>query len=198
MKKIAKILFVAMLLGAFTECKKGEDDPFISFRSRKARAAGEWTLTSGTMTSLSRYNTSSSSSTVTYDETVYSVQGSYTSGGSTSSYSDSGTHSYKLTLEKDGTYRLEEIYDGDVEISEGTWNFSGKVGDRKNKEQLLLTRTSYIAGSTSNVYKGNETYATFDIKELRNKKMVLINEFSYVDPDGDTDDTKTELVLEQK
>lgn len=36
------LLFVAM--GSFTSCKKGEDDPAISLRSRKARFANTWTL----------------------------------------------------------------------------------------------------------------------------------------------------------
>lgn len=32
------------LILPFQSCKKGEDDPFISFRSRKARVVGEWTV----------------------------------------------------------------------------------------------------------------------------------------------------------
>jgi hypothetical protein len=36
------LLFVAM--GSISSCKKGEDDPGISLRSRKARFANKWTL----------------------------------------------------------------------------------------------------------------------------------------------------------
>jgi hypothetical protein len=39
------ILFLGLFLTfPFQSCKKGEDDPFISFRSRKARVEGEWTI----------------------------------------------------------------------------------------------------------------------------------------------------------
>lgn len=36
------LLFVA--IGSITSCKKGEDDPAISLRSRKARFVNQWTL----------------------------------------------------------------------------------------------------------------------------------------------------------
>jgi hypothetical protein len=36
------LLFTA--IGSITSCKKGEDDPAVSLRSRKARFANEWTL----------------------------------------------------------------------------------------------------------------------------------------------------------
>lgn len=35
-------LMLAMVLVIFSDCKKGADDPAISFRSRKTRISGEW------------------------------------------------------------------------------------------------------------------------------------------------------------
>lgn len=48
------LLFSTILL--FSECKKGKDDPMISFRSRNARFEGEWKLSSFTKTSSNTVN----------------------------------------------------------------------------------------------------------------------------------------------
>jgi hypothetical protein len=41
---LAPILLLFIAIGSITSCKKGEDDPAISLRSRKARFANTWTL----------------------------------------------------------------------------------------------------------------------------------------------------------
>jgi hypothetical protein len=43
--KTILVLFLGLFFTLpFQSCKKGEDDPALSFRSRKARVVGEWTL----------------------------------------------------------------------------------------------------------------------------------------------------------
>ncbi|MEY2828948.1 MAG: hypothetical protein RIQ33_806 [Bacteroidota bacterium] len=49
------VLFFATIL-LFSACKKGKDDPRISFRSRNARFEGEWQLSSFTKTSINAVN----------------------------------------------------------------------------------------------------------------------------------------------
>lgn len=45
MKKLILILIAAVIAAPFfNSCKKGEEDPFLSFSSRKARLVGEWTI----------------------------------------------------------------------------------------------------------------------------------------------------------
>lgn len=44
LKTLAILAFCAIFALPFQSCKKGEDDPFLSFRSRKARVVGEWTV----------------------------------------------------------------------------------------------------------------------------------------------------------
>ncbi|MDD4575741.1 MAG: hypothetical protein PHI36_04870, partial [Bacteroidales bacterium] len=39
------LLLLAVFATTFSACKKGEDDPALSLRSRKARVAGEWKMT---------------------------------------------------------------------------------------------------------------------------------------------------------
>jgi len=57
MKKVLLSLAAIVLLSTvfITGCKKGEDDPGISFRSRDARVTGTWTLSSSE--TVSTYNT---------------------------------------------------------------------------------------------------------------------------------------------
>lgn len=43
-KTLTLSIICALTVMPFQSCKKGPDDPFISFRSRKARLEGEWTL----------------------------------------------------------------------------------------------------------------------------------------------------------
>ena len=52
MKKLLLLGAAAMVLVAnLSSCKKGENDPFLSLKSRKARLCGEWTVTKSEGTS---------------------------------------------------------------------------------------------------------------------------------------------------
>jgi hypothetical protein len=197
MKTLSKLILFAVLLGAFTQCKKGEDDPFISFRSRKARVAGEWKQTSGSYISTSRSSNYSSTTNTTYSGDTYTRLYSYTNGGTSSSNTTSGIYIVKYTFEKDGTLKVDINDDGDVSVISGTWNFSGKIGEHKNKQQIVIALTSYAYDGFTTTYGGNETLITYDIKELRNKKMVLTTNYSRTELDGDLYETTEEIVLEQ-
>ncbi len=86
MKKIFFLLAVAIFSATFiTSCKKGEDDPFISFRSRDGRIIGVWIMKNKTYTNKSQtvdkttnnvnsdvYNTDETTTTTeTFDGTTY-------------------------------------------------------------------------------------------------------------------------------
>ena len=45
MKKVVLMLTLGGLMLATPSCKKGENDPFLSLSSRKARVAGAWDVT---------------------------------------------------------------------------------------------------------------------------------------------------------
>jgi len=77
-----KIMILSMLLIGATvilnSCKKGEDDPFITLHSRKARLTGEWKLTEMSLAITNRQDNGSStvSGTMSYDGTnITSVSG---------------------------------------------------------------------------------------------------------------------------
>ncbi|MBN8701671.1 MAG: hypothetical protein J0M08_01275 [Bacteroidetes bacterium] len=170
------ILTFVAILGAivlFDSCKKGENDPFLSLRSRKARVAGEWKLTSGEMNITSDDGTSS-----------------MTADGSTRTYTDnSGFSSSEVftlvyTFEKDGTFKSTEVSgtgsSATTVVREGTWNFTAGVGKEvKRKEQIVLitlTKTTTTSSSSSTVtYTGGDAPTDYwMLDELRNKKMVAL------------------------
>jgi hypothetical protein len=192
------LLLIISLAALFTGCKKGKDDPFLSLRSRKARVTGDWTVTSGTSTYVYSSGNYSRTSTFTYSETSYSYvhneNGIITTGG--------GSSKITMKFEKDGKFRSTNTGDGSTGTSEGTWNFTDGIGDAKKKEQIVVRLSSGSnTGSTINTsytYTGNETDITMNLKELRNKKMVIIMESGYTSSSGTKDIKTDEYTLEQK
>lgn len=211
-KTFIKILFLSALIGGLAECKKGEDDPFISFRSRKSRVAGEWKLTSGTSTGISTShgtNPVTTSYTENYTESTYS----YFSG----SGSQTGTHSFDIEFKTDGTYtstqKMSTTITGTVVNNitintSGVWNFTGRVGDYKEKEQIVLKETSRSeidqtgnqTTTTSNTIGGKdfsgEHMMSWTLKELRNKKLVVYSKIIESD-NASYGSSELEMTLEQ-
>jgi hypothetical protein len=176
MKKTIVILASIMLSGlGFYGCKKGENDPAISFHTRKGRLTGEWKISSGTSSSTSGGNTD----TETWTET----QVTQTSGGTTTI----GTSAkYILTIEKDGTFKMEQgatwTFASTSVVtsytSNGTWNWLGGVGDTKNKSNLILrtlSETNMSGSSTTiNSYTGDSAPSSvLYIDQLKNKELIV-------------------------
>jgi hypothetical protein len=196
MKNIKLYVILFIPLGFLSQCKKGEDDPFISLRSRKARVVGEWHLTSGNSTSTN--SSGSFGSTTIYNYTESSFTENYTSGAVNTT--TSGVYSLKMTFERNGDFSMTETKGTDVSSLKGVWNFTGKIGEYKNKEQIVIKLTSYTSTDPNSSYTGNFTGkdidAAFTIKELRNKKMVLIQESTSFSTNN-SNTYKQETVLEQ-
>ena len=163
--KFSSFLLIAFVLVFISGClKKGEDDPLISFRTRKARVVGKWKIKKGKKISAS--NTTTISTTYSQDkyEQTYSLL-SYTPSIT------SGDIKYTIEFKKDGKVAENRILEYSDRFSvKGTWNFTGRVGKEKNKEQIVLhdERTSL------------QSDIVYTIKELRNKKLVLYRSFDYM------------------
>lgn len=149
--KNLKIALLLVLAAAFVlpACKKGENDPFMSLHSRKARVVGEWTQKSGT---------------VTANGTVYTYP--------------IANRTEVMEFMSDGTYTITVVDNGSTSIEKGAWAFStgSKDLELKNKEALLLYETSYTSGGSTSTYGG--TYALSGpsvllIDRLANKEMVI-------------------------
>ena len=217
MKKLIILSLAAIALMAnLSSCKKGENDPFLSLKSRKARVVGEWTVTmeEGTNQDISKISfggvtvTTTTNETSTYNGALYTSTSVTTSsaGGNpqSSTYTDVYTQSY--TFEKDGTFSLETVYTGQnyTEKIEGTWAFVGKskTAELKNKEAIALSITKYsdIDNGVTTTYSatGFDDSIIIAIDRLKNKEMVFIQESSYSEPNGDTGSSSLTTTLTAK
>ena len=125
-KLLLYVVAIIIMAPAITSCKKGEEDPFLSLRSRKARLVGEWKLVSGSL-ALSAgnevYETSFNGSiaTINYGLQQGSIQ-----------------YSETVTFDKNNAYKIEIVTDGVFESDEGFWSFMTGYGEIANKEYVVL------------------------------------------------------------
>lgn len=185
MKRISKsvvlsAVVLSIISAGFVGCKKGDKDPFISLRSRKARVVGDWKVSKYTSSSTSASGVSTYTDSYSLDGGTYTE--THTSNGSTSTDVGVGTWTYKF--EKDGKYSMSSIStlsgNTDSYTESGTWNFTGGIGkDVKKKSQIVLTTLSTTRSSTggptySDTYTGADApIQILQLVELRNKEMII-------------------------
>ena len=161
---------------ASSGCKKGENDPFISLRSRDARITGTWKFTeedySSSTTTTNDGTTTLSSSTTKFDGSLLTT--TYTSGGET--YTESYSYSREMTIEKGGTYKMVVIEDGDKDEYTGRWCW---LNDNKNKTQIS--------------FDGDEIYI---VNQLKNSELILTHDsYSKSTDDGYVSEKTSTLKL---
>jgi hypothetical protein len=211
MKKI--LLFSLAIVAAtttFTGCKKGENDPFLSLKSRRARLAGEWKFTSADITSKT-VNSFGGTTTTTTEVTKYdgttetTTTTTVVSGGGTNSSSSTYRYTQELTFNKDGSYKWVSV-DTDnngTYTQEGSWAFVGKSknGELKNKEAIVLSETSSSSsqgGNTSSSSRtGFDAGMTLILDQLKNKEVVIKVNYTYSQT-GYSDETTGTYVLTAK
>lgn len=183
---VKAILFVSISCVFLTNCKKGPDDPAVSLRSRKARVTGNWRLEGGNV-SLT-YNPSGKSPYSQYfvfKTGQFEMTETY-QGGIPTIYI--GDYTLNLNFIKDGKFDLTETISRRTTRVSGTWNFVAGVGKTKNKESIVLKIDAASAGASNDCFftKFN-TELTYQIKELRNKRIVLTASCPlYTGSDGNT------------
>lgn len=203
MKTSIKIAIAALIIASFgfEGCKKGPNDPFLSIHTRKARVAGEWTLKSGSGTDVNNSQTT----TWTFDGSNYSEtdqSGTFTAG-----------LKWTFTFEKDGTFKTVQTttYGGaggtDVVTETGTWNFTGRVGEDKNADHIIMKTLSsqdvYSVGSssttTTDTYTGDDAPTSlYYLDELKNKEMIFTwDGTSSYTPSSTSTSSKGTMTLEQ-
>lgn len=192
------LLSLAVFATTFSACKKGEDDPALSLRSRKARVAGEWKMTNIKSTNTFSSNLFNSTTIMTGDGSTYTR--TMTTMGTPST--TVGTLSWQWTFEKDGKYKYTRTEDGNINSSAGTWNFTAGIGDLKDKSQITYYEQSSTSQpptlpATTETWTGNYIDNVFDLKELRNKKMVWYQKTTSVSS-GSSSSSEMEITLEAK
>jgi hypothetical protein len=177
MKKIKfTLLMLLVVMLILPACKKGENDPLISLKSRKARLVGEWKLVEGSSSVVS----SSGTDTYTFNGTVMtSVESGLTT---TAPYSES------YIFEKDGTYKYSSNMNNgeDTDDESGAWTFGTKSTelDVKAKETVLLYGQQYTSVSSGNTYTYSYVGTILPVKRitldmLKSNKMTLLIDYTY-------------------
>ena len=178
MNTFAKIALIAVTISSvsFVGCKKGEGDPFLSLSSRKARLSGDWKVTKGEGTRTYTFASQNFSETLTYDGTTETTVTTTGAGSST----NTDKYTWEMTFDKKGAFTM--VYTDNngssavVETMNGTWNFTGGVGEAKNKSSIVLYVESDTQGSTTTNYTGsNRPTMIYDLYQLKGKEIVLID-----------------------
>ncbi|NOQ70454.1 MAG: hypothetical protein GQ574_00545 [Crocinitomix sp.] len=196
MKRLLLLMTAAFLLTAIPSCKKGENDPFLSLSTRKARLAGEYNIDSWFSTSFAEY-TDSFSQELTLD--ITGSTGTRTIKLTPFGLDEQTTiHSIQVdqasfTFKKDGTWSsvfnktskwTEEVDDLIIDsfdhtavetMSEsGSWSFlGGQSDDYKNKERIVLNSISIETSSQTTTVTnyeggGSETVVEDLVTDNRN------------------------------
>ena len=181
---------------SLASCKKGDGDPFISFRSRKARLTGNWKVSS--LKSTFKYNNKTTETTFdgTKKKVVYTVIDTTIADSvynivTTTVYTGETITDYN----KDGSYyyleNFQNIATGNVVTIEatGNWYFMGENSEAnyKNKELLAMQVKNYaynpFLGSDYNtIFQGANTLNVYEIYELKNKEIILkVNKTETID-----------------
>lgn len=164
-----RVFLLLTFIGLFA-CKKGENDPFLSLRTRKSRLAGEWILTGITGKYVSRSNTAVTNSTTVFLDgilTESSTTDFFIGNQSSVTNSTYGKYSYALSFGKDGTYSLKKellFPSGNkkyVITESGNWVFVGKSKneDLKAKEAIQLL----VKNANSVYYDDNQSNDISDV-----------------------------------
>lgn len=187
-----------MLTGAMTSCKKGENDPFLSLKSRKARVAGEWTVTKSENYDKIVNGSVTQTNTATYDGTTETNVEVTSSGGGSVSETTTSTYTVKYVFEKDGTYTQTQSSAGGTTVVSGNWLFLGKNKDTelKNKEAIMLTILKTVVTPTggdaeTTTETGYNTNMVLTIDQLKSKEMVVKYADSWVDGEDSGETTST-------
>ncbi len=194
MKKTISFLTLSAIVIAlvFTGCKKGENDPFLSLKSRTGRLAQEWKLSSEDYTTVSKTGSVTTTEHYTYDGSIETITTTYTLSGNSSTSTATKTYSKETTFDKDGTYKETEINDGDATTTEGTWMWVKKNKDNglKNQEAIVMfiTKQTDSNGDTE-TYDGKSNIALNGIvvfDKLASDEVIMKYDFTNTNSDGDT------------
>ena len=123
MKKVLISTFVFIFFIAIPSCKKGQDDPFISIRSRDARITAKWKLINYEKTSSGSTSSSSSflNGSILTETIVYPSYGSFT---------DTYSYSEEWEINSDGTFNSTVVVDGNISTYKSTWHWLNGTDDK--------------------------------------------------------------------
>lgn len=198
MKNTVVLLLSALVIaGSFSGCKKGENDPFLSLRSRKSRLEGNWVIVKEEVSETNINGSTTEIMQSVYDGKMKITTTTTTVGALSTTVIDTVKFTVNFDIKKDGNYKITAANENKIDIvtTEGTWLFLGKskLNDLKNKEAILLTTTKQVVSSNpvaNSVNYENLNGLTIVIDALKNKEMMTIVEENSSNEDGLTSSKK--------
>ena len=198
MKNTVVLLLSALVIaGSFSGCKKGENDPFLSLRSRKSRLEGNWVIVKEEVSETNINGSTTEIMQSVYDGEMKVPTTTTTVGTISTTVIDTVKYTFNFDIKKDGNYKITAANENKIDIvtTEGTWLFLGKskLNDLKNKEAILLTTTKQVVSSNpvaNSVNYENLNGLTIVIDALKNKEMMTIVEENSSNEDGLTSSKK--------
>lgn len=149
MKKLAYLFLLILIASA---CSKGENDPFLSLKSRDARLKGTWVLKESTWENRQ----TGGADTYIYSEVFDGTSISIVDAGVTTF---SMPYSSEMEIYKEGDFKLTQSFDGDVSVNTGSWWW---LNDDKKKTRIAFKDDQF----------------SYEIERLTNKELVLKSEYS--------------------
>lgn len=170
-RKFAIIVFCLTFVLAFlfSSCKKGEQDPGLSLRSRKARITERWSMVKGSVGLTSQEP----------NQAPYNANFEFNGGDGFLTQSSTlviYTMPYVLNIEfkKDGKFSVTENFNGKTMTCSGKWNFSGRVGDTKNKEEVFIQLETISSGDTQDhLFNHYGTELSYTIDRLSKDEIII-------------------------
>ena len=198
MKNTVILLLSALFIaGSFSGCKIGENDPFLSLRSRKSRLEGNWVIVKEEVSETNINGSTTEIMQSVYDGKMKVTTTTTTAGALSTTVIDTVKYTVNFDIKKDGNYKMIAANENKIDIvtTEGTWLFLGKskLNGLKNKEAILLTTTKQVVSSNpvaNSVNYENLNGLTIVIDALRNKEMITIVEENSSNEDGLTSSKK--------
>lgn len=137
MKTIKLVAIAAIGVLSLQSCKKGDNDPFLSLKSRDARITGTWELSTEYSQSRQGY---------TYDgvttESINSTN--YENGMSiyvSDSYTDTSIYTMTMNINKDGSALYTYTGEEEEDSQSGTWFWSNNT---KKKTGIVINGDDYL------------------------------------------------------
>lgn len=210
MKKTISIS-ILLIISTLTiqSCKKGDNDPLFSLRTRTNRLSGNWKVVKEEIKETITNNNVGDTSYVInsiYNGTYKATITTYSVLDTTFTTNDTIYYEEEIKFESDGKYSKTYILSDltNTIFTDGNWIFLGKseLDDLKNKEAILLTTTAFTQtdGTTTTIDNySNLDGETYVINQLKNKELILtVNRSSRSDDGLRITDTSIKTTYEAK
>lgn len=206
MKKITNVLAVlsigVLLAPALESCKKGDEDPGLSLRSRKGRVAGEWKVSSYEETTSytensSRFigpSTTSSSSNgtvkVSFDGEKFTTENIINSStGGNSIVKNVATGEFKYSFKKDGTFTITQFKSFEEIEKEETNTYALETVTKNDINTTIKGTWNFVMGVNSDVK--NKQYIVLTFLEEENNTKINKEDKLTIKSSGQTNTTTT-------